>query len=221
MNNVISYFKFDLRLIKESIKFYVLAPAIFCVLFMFSGSVYMGLSYLFFFLIIFATIPFSAQSNEKSTQMYYMFPSKVSEMVCGRFLYLISIAAILFLIDGIIITYLYTIQKLQGFEIIIMSFCGILSLITCFVQYPIYYKFGMEKGKAISILVYLLPAFLIFGLPSFLIESHNFSIESFLNYLNYIFNNSVELLLLAALILCIVGYLSYLISYKICKSKEI
>ncbi|MVX62426.1 ABC-2 transporter permease [Clostridium chromiireducens] len=221
MNNVISYFKFDLRLIKESIKFYVLAPAIFCALFMFSGSIYMGLSYLFFFLIIFATIPFSTQSNEKSTQMYYMFPCKVSEMVCGRFLYLISIAAVLFLIDGVIIAYLYTVQKFHGFEVIVMSFCGILSLITCFIQYPIYYKFGMEKGKAISILVYLLPAFLIFGLPSFLFESGSFSIENFINSLNYIFSNSVELILIAALILCVAGYLSYLISYKICKSKEI
>lgn len=221
MNNVISYFKFDLRLIKESIKFYVLAPAIFCVLFMFSGSVYMGLSYLFFFLIIFATIPFSAQSNEKSTQMYYMFPCKISEMVCGRFLYLISIAAILLLIDGVMITYLYTTQKLQGFEVIVMSFCGILSLITCFVQYPIYYKFGIEKGKAISMLVYFLPAFLIFGLPSFLIESGNFSIENLINSINYIFSNSVELLILGGLILCVIGYLSYLISYKICKAKEI
>ncbi|WP_297417205.1 ABC-2 transporter permease [Clostridium sp.] len=221
MNNSINYLKFDLRLIKESIKFYVLAPAVFWILFMFSGSVYMGLSYLFFFLVIFATVPFSAQSNEKSTQMYYMFPCKISEMVCGRFLYLISVAAIIFLIDGTAIIYSYMTQKLHGFEVVVISFCGILSLITCFIQYPIYYKFGMEKGNAISILVYLLPAFLIFGLPSFLIESGNSSIENFINSLNYIFSNSVELLLLSVLILCIVGCLSYLISYKICKAKEI
>lgn len=221
MNNSINYCKFDIRLIKESIKIYVLAPAIFYILFMFSGDVNMGVSYLFFFLIIFATIPFSTQGNEKSTQMYYMFPGKVSEMVCGRFLYLIGVAAVIFSMDGAVVTYLYMVQKLQSFNVIVMGFCGMLSLLTCFIQYPIYYKYGMEKGKAISIVVYLLPAFIIFALPSFLISKNDFATETLKNYLSYIINNSILLLIISGLVLSVIGYSSYLISCKICNLKEI
>ncbi|CUU50300.1 ABC-2 transporter permease [Clostridium beijerinckii] len=219
MSRSISYLKFDLRLIKESIRLYVLGPAIFCALVMFSGETYsMALSYLFFFLIILATVPFSTQGNEKSTQMYYMFPGKISDMVLGRFLYLIGVALFIFLINTSIATYLYQINRAQEFEILIMIFCGLMSLITCFIQYPIYYKFGMEKGKAVSLLVYLLPAFFIFALPSFLLSKDTFILES---SLNFIINNKLILVVIGVLVTALIGYISYLISCKICKAKEI
>ncbi|NRT73773.1 ABC-2 transporter permease [Clostridium beijerinckii] len=219
MSRSISYLKFDLRLIKESIRLYVLGPAIFCALVMFSGETYsMALSYLFFFLIILATVPFSTQGNEKSTQMYYMFPGKISDMVLGRFLYLIGVALFIFLINTSIATYLYQINRAQKFEILIMIFCGLMSLITCFIQYPIYYKFGMEKGKAVSLLVYLLPAFFIFALPSLLLSKDTFGLES---SLNFIINNKLILVVIGVLVTALIGYISYLISCKICKAKEI
>lgn len=222
MSNSINYLKFDFRLIKESLKMYALAPAVFCVIFMFSGKAYtMSTSYVFFFLIILATVPFSMQANEKSTQMYYMFPSRISDMVRGRFLYLICVAIIIFLIDGALVAYLYMVNKFQSFEVLVMFICGILSLATCFIQYPIYYKFGMEKGKAISIIIYLLPAFVIFSLPSFMIDSNYFIAENLTNSVAFIKNNSIEIVLLSGLLLSVIGYISYLISCKICKEKEI
>lgn len=93
-----------------------------------------------------------------------------------------------------------------------------MSLITCFIQYPIYYKFGMEKGKAISILVYLLPAFFIFALPSFLVNKDGFILK---NSLDFIINNKLILIIISMLVTALIGYISYKISYKICKAKEI
>lgn len=148
MSRSISYLKFDLRVIKESIRLYVLAPAIFCALFMFSGETYtMALSYLFFFLIILATVPFSTQGNEKSTQMYYMFPGKISDMVLGRFLYLIGVALFIFLINTSIVTYLYQISRVQNFEVLTMFFCGLMSLITVLFNILYIISLGWKKEK--------------------------------------------------------------------------
>ena len=97
--NSINYLKFDLRIIKESSKRYILMALIPFIAFMLDGKSYVfAISYLFVFLIILAAIPFSIQGNEKSDEMYYMFPAKVSNMVRGRYLYLICSTFIIFAI---------------------------------------------------------------------------------------------------------------------------
>lgn len=214
--NAINYLKFDLRIIKESIKYYVLIPTIFCVIVMFLGHSYpIVISYLFFFLVIFATIPFSMQGNEKSTEMYYMFPAKISSMVLGRFLYLICSTFVIFILNGFIMTYLYKINELNNLQILLNCLCGLSSVVACCIQYPMYYKFGLEKGRILSIIIYLVPAFIIFMLPDLLKETIIIKNINDSGKLNLIF------LIISSLITIFIGYLSYLISVTICKSKEI
>jgi hypothetical protein len=218
--NAMNYLKFDLRIIKESIKYYVLIPVILCIGFIFIGNSYsLGIGYLFFFLVIFATIPFSMQGNEKSTEMYYMFPAKISSMVLGRFLYLICSAIIIFMVSEFIIIYLYKISEINDIEVLMLSLSGLVSFITCFIQYPIYYKFGLEKGKILSIIIYLVPAFIIFMLPDILKESK--LLIKVKETLSFNFDNCIIVIIFCLLSLILIGYISYLISLEICKKKEV
>lgn len=216
MKNYINYLKFDLRISRKSMKYYVLIQSIFCFMFMLFGDYTFGMSYLFFFLIILATIPFSIQGNEKSTEMYYMFPTKVSSMVLGRFLYLICLTLVIFLESGLIMTYLHKINKIEDLQILITCLCGVASMIICFIQYPIYYKVGLEKGRIVSMIIYLVPAFIVFILPRCLMEENLFTNEKLQESQNFII-----LILFSLLTLIFIGYISYLISCRICKRKEV
>lgn len=215
MRNSVNYLKFDLRIIKKNVKQYLLALIPF-IIFMFFGHAYIfAISYLFLFLLILAAIPFSIEGNEKSTEMYYMFPTKISSMVFGRFLYLICSTLLIFIVNITIMAYLYNINELQNFEILATCLSGIVSLIICFIQYPLYYKVGIENSKVISIIIYLIPAFIVYMLPNFLKENNLFTNLIFSN------DNSIILILLSLLTVMIIGYISYLISCKICKRKEV
>lgn len=221
MNNSINYLKFDLRISQKSMKYYVLIQSIFCFMFIFFGDYTFGMSYLFFFLIILATTPFSIQGNEKSTEMYYMLPTKVSSMVLGRFLYLICLTFVIFVESGLIMTYLHKINKIGDLQILITCLCGVASMIICFIQYPIYYKVGLEKGRIVSMIIYLVPAFIVFILPRCLMEENLFINEKLQESQKFFISNNIILILCILLTLIFIGYISYLISCRICKRKEV
>ena len=215
MKNSINYLKFDFKLAKKSIKYYVLIQSILCCTFIFFGDYAFGMSYLFFFLVILGTIPFSVQWNEKSTEMYYMFPAKTSSMVLGRFLYLICTSLVILLTSGIIILVLYKVDKIGSLEVVTMCLNAIISLIICLIQYPIFYKLGLEKAKIISTIIYLGSALIIFLLPRGN-EYINMKLQG-----NVYLNNNILLMLLSLLIVTLIGYVSYLVSCGICKKKEV
>lgn len=216
----INYFKLDFRLMKESLKTFILIPLAF--LFVFAkSSPTMALGYLFFFLIIFATTPFSIESNEKCDKLYYMLPSTIPSMVLGRFLYLISAMIIVWIINGVAMVYLYRVNVIGALDVGITLLSGVIASVVCFCQYPIYYKFGMEKGKILSMLIYLVPAMFIFVLPSALKENNILTLESLDKTVSFIMNNKIVLPLLSLVIISIVGIISYLFSWTICKKKEV
>lgn len=216
----INYLKLDIRLIKGTLKYYAVIP----LLFLFMGSKespIMALGYLFFFLIILATVPFSAESNERCEKMYYMLPSKVSSIVLGRFLYLISAMIIIWMIDGGIMMYSYKINKISDLDVATICLSGVVATIVCFCQYPLYYKFGMEKGKILSTILYMVPAFIVFALPSLLKNSRFLTPELGGRLLELIMSNKIILSLLTIVIIGIIGFISYLFSWDICEKREI
>lgn len=215
----INYFKLDLRIMKGTLKHYMIIPVFF--LLMLSTDAAMGIGYLFFFLLITVSVPFSIESNEKCNTMYYMFPSKVHSMVLGRFLFLIITSALIWLISSIVMVYFYHINKISIMEIGVICLTGIASTIICFCQYPFYYKFGLEKGRVLSIVLYMLPAFAVFLLPSFLGGSNLITPETLNNALNFAVQNKAVLMIFSMVIVAIVGIISYLISCFICEKKEI
>lgn len=211
MRSAIKFLKFDLRMIKASSKQYFLIAFIPFATFALSGESYIfALSYLLLFIIILASIPFNLQGNEKSKEMYFMLPAKVSSMVLGRFIYLICSTLSMFIINGIYIWYLYEAGKIQEVEIIAICLSALISLMVCFVQYPLYYKIGIEKTRIIFILIYIIPGVLVYGLPNIFRENLNLNNE-----------NDAILIFISLLIVVILGGISYLISYKVCKNKQI
>lgn len=211
MKNAINYLKFDFNIVTKSIKFYALIQLIICFMIIFSGNYIFGMSYLVFSLVVLAGIPFSIQGNEKSTEMYYMFPAKVSSMVLGRFLYLVCVTLIMFLASGIIAAYLYRINIIKDFEIMAVFLNCVVCLIICFIQYPIYYKIGFQNGRILSTITYIIPAIIIFVLP------HG---NEYLNNKFHLGNN-ISIMIISLLIAVFIGGVSYLVSYEICKTKEL
>ncbi|WP_252244338.1 MULTISPECIES: ABC-2 transporter permease [unclassified Clostridium] len=214
--NAINYLKFDFRIIKGNLKYYSLFLIAFAISMFYSETKINAMSYLFFVLIIVAVLPFSSEGNQKSREMYYMFPSKTSSMVMGRFLYLIILNIMVWMIEIFTMIHFYNIGSIEISEIILMCFAGIITTIICMIQYSVYYKFGMEKGRAILMLVYMVPAFLIFALPSVLKQT---IIPN--DILNLIVANKIILGSLSIFIVMCIGIISYLISCSICKNKEI
>lgn len=211
MVNSIKYLKFDFRIIKESSKRYFLITLIPFFAFMLGGESYIfAISYLFLLLIVLAAMPFSIEGNEKSSEMYYMFPSKISSMVLGRFLYLICSTFLIFAIAGIITWYLYYTNKVQNLDMLAVCLSGFTSLVMCFIQYPLYYKLGIENGRILSMIIYFIPAAIVLVAQNFL-----------KNRLIVIHINNIILMFISLLLVIFTGYISYLISYKVCKSKEI
>lgn len=161
-------------------------------------------------LVILAAIPFSMQGNEKSTEMYYMFPAKISSMVLGRFIYLICSALAIFVLVSIDIWYLYQVNAIQGIELIAILLSAFVCLIMCFIQYPLYYKLGIQNGRIISLVIYIIPGAIVYALPNIFRKRFDLSV-----------NNSVILMLICIIIVAIFGIMSYLVSYKICKNKQL
>ncbi|WP_252236502.1 MULTISPECIES: ABC-2 transporter permease [unclassified Clostridium] len=214
--NAINYLKFDFRIIKGNLKYYSLFLIAFAISMFYSETKINAMSYLFFVLIIVAVLPFSSEGNQKSREMYYMFPSKTSSMVMGRFLYLIILNIMVWMIEIFTMIHFYNIGSIEISEIILMCFAGIITTIICMIQYSVYYKFGMEKGRAILMLVYMVPAFFIFALPSILSER---TIPN--SILNLIISNKAIIGIASIITIIIVGVISYLISCSVCNNKDI
>lgn len=218
----VNYFKLDLRTIKSSKMIYQLMAILCGCIFMISLESYkLGMSYLLLCLIICAAIPFNIQGSENSELLYYIIPSNTNKMVLGRFLYLIILSISIMLINIFLMSYCYRANFMNLNEVLIMCLTSVIAIITCFCQYPIYYKFGIEQGRILSMMIYFIPAFIIFILPSFFNESGLFIIEELKRNLNIIFNNKILLIISMIIIVGIIVSITYFISCRICKNKEV
>jgi hypothetical protein len=216
----LSFLKLDFRMMKGIFRYFLFLPLIFLIFFMKENPI-LGIGYMFFFLVIIGTVPFSAEVNEECTKMYYMLPSKISNMVLGRFLYLFSLIVIIWGINGGVIWYFYSNKLLSSMELSIACLSGIAASIICILQYPIYYKFGLEKGKMLSIIIYMVPAFIVFLLPTFL-SGKNAIILDLINKTILISQEKPYILpILGGLIVLLVGVIAYIVSCSICKNKEL
>ena len=215
----INYLKLDLRIIKGKIKISLILPICIGMMVIFiNNTVIMGIGYLLFVLIGLATMPFDSAISENGSKMYVIFPAKVSSMVLGRFIYLSIVSLLIFSIDGVIVEYLHTIKAISINQILGILLAGILTLGVCFFQYPIYYRFGFENRKIISMLLYIVPGVSVFALTSFISSNVNACAST---VLNFILNNKSILVIMVFIICIIIGITSYLISCNICARKEL
>ncbi|MCT4542642.1 MAG: ABC-2 transporter permease [Vallitalea sp.] len=206
----LNYFKLDIRIMKKSIKGLLLFPIISIVMFS-NNNKSMAFGYLFLFLVIFAVMPFTIASNEKTDRMYYLFPTKISSIVLGRYIFLVCGMAVIWICSSLMMAYYYSHDVISMSLIKNNILIGLITSIICFIQYPIYYKYGVVKGKIVSMLIYMIPGFLVFGLSGLMEEKgYEFAI-----------NNNMYYSIIGILITILIAYISYLISCSICRKKEI
>lgn len=214
MRDAISYLKLDLRLSKRTLL--MMLPILGIVLYLFfeRKMYYYGKGYFLLIQMVFVNTPFIAQGNENIEELHYIFPAKISKMVLGRFLYLLLWFICIFSVEIMLMIYMFSINQIDNNEIIIMFLSEITVLIFLFIQYPLSYKIGFDGKKTILNIIGIVPAVLVIMLPEFIKKELGYLLE-------VILNNEVILSVCSIFIIMIIGYCSYLVSYKICMKKEV
>lgn len=213
MRDAVSYLKLDFRLSKRTLL--VMLPILIIVLYLFfeREMYYYGKGYFLLIQMFFVNTPFITQGNENIEKLHYIFPAKTSKMVLGRFLYLILWFICIFFVEIMLMVYMSAINEIDNNEIIIMILSEITVLIFLFIQYPLSYKIGFDGKKTILNIIGIVPAVLVIMLPEFLKKELGY-------YVGFVLNNEFILLGISIFTLMTIGYLSYLVSYKICMKKE-
>ena len=214
----IKFMKLDLTLLRSWGKFFVIIPVI-MLIFSINMQVAFALNYLFFFLMLISVTPFSYETVENCQKLYYTLPGKISDMVMGRYLFLLLSVAALLAFDTVTISILISMDMIPMIDIITILMSIVVGVLLCLIQYPVYYKYGYQKGKLSSMLIYMIPAFIVFLLPSVLTEQATAS--KALEVLEFL---STYPIIIAAIVIAIVvlaGWISYSLSVGICKKKEI
>lgn len=216
MKDAISYLKLDLRISKKSLLMTIPAVIFMGFIFWEKKGYMMAMSYLLLILIVCAITPFYNTAYEKLEKVYNVFPTRVSHMVLGRYMYLILWILTVFSVEYITMIYLHNINEIHSREIITMCFCEIVVAMICFVEYALCYKLG-EVNKVIISFLHVIPGMAVFIIYPYLID-HKIISDMLINF---IISSRNMVMVFCAFIVASIGYVSYLISCKICKRKEV
>lgn len=221
MKRAINYFKLDLRMIKKKSMTLLITLIIFLGIpfISFSRNFHIELMLCLIGSILFIEeIPFLIEDNEKNSEyIYNMFPAKISEMVLGRFLFLISIILIICAISvfGIIYVYFGGIENKE--TIMIFGIIAIILLIIEFIEYAILYRLP-KKGIQVFNIVLMILGMSAPGLIVKLVELSSDGNKEIIQAA--IINNGAFILIVGIVALGIVAISSYKISCKICERKD-
>lgn len=221
MKRAIEYFKLDLRMIKKKSVTLLITLIIFLGIPLISFSKNFHIEFMLCLIgsiLFIEEIPFFIQDNEmKSEYIYNMLPAKISEMVLGRFLFLISIILIIGVINVFGIIYLYLGRIEDKETIIIFGIIAIILLIMEFIEYAILYKLP-KKGIQIFNIALMIFVMAVPGLTVKLVELFSNEKKETIN--SFIINNDAFIFIAGILTLGIVAISSYKVSCKICEGKD-
>ena len=215
MSNIWKSAKLDFSLVKPYVKticFTMILPVVFAAV---NRSLLTGISFAMCFIAMTTGYTFSITEKNSMERLYGILPIRKSDMVIGRYLFIIimGLTALIFSLVAhpVILTILG--ENVSIYDFISAAVTGIFlfALYTVF-QLPGYYKFGSIKGRVfmyIPVAGFLITLLLITKIP--VGESR----------LLFAVINSPVLLMLFALVLVIIMYIiSILVSVKILKNKE-
>ncbi|MDE7019118.1 MAG: ABC-2 transporter permease [Lachnospiraceae bacterium] len=215
MNNIWKSAKLDFSLVKPYVKticFTMVLPIVFAAI---NRSLLTGISFAMCFIAMTTGYTFSVTEKNSMERLYGILPIRKSDMVIGRYIFIIimGLAALLFSLVAhpILLTILG--ETISKFDFISAAATGIFlfALYTVF-QLPGYYKLGSIKGRVfmyIPVAGFLITLLLITKIP--VGESK----------LLFTVINSPLLLMLLTFILVIAMYVvSIFVSIKILKNKE-
>ena len=161
---MIKSFRFDLILTKSSVRMYMVLFCAAIALSIFIKSSF-GIAYMFTLAIIAACAPFSCESNTRITSFTNSLPIKKADRVKGRYMFLISMLAFVWFVSAIIVLAKYKAGSFEYANIISCFLAGITMTVLSLIQYPLYYRFGLMKGRLLNMAIYTLPIIIILALP--------------------------------------------------------
>lgn len=215
MNNIWRSAKLDFSLVRPYIKticFTMILPVFFAAV---NRSLLTGISFAMCFIAMTTGYTFSVTEKNSMERLYGILPAQKSDMVIGRYTFVIimGLTALIFslIAHSVILTILGESISISDFIIAAAAGIFLFALYTVF-QLPGYYKFGSIKGRAFMYIPaagFLITLLLIAKIPAD---------EGILIYTVV---NSPVLLILSAVIFSIIMYaISVSVSVKILKNKE-
>lgn len=214
MSNILKATKLDFSLVRPYFKvigFTMLLPIAFAAI---NRSILTGVSFAMCFIAMTTGYTFSITEKNSMERLYGILPVKKSEMVIGRYLFVLALGALALVVSLITQPIVLRVigETVEKVDIISAAIGGLFlfALYTVF-QIPGYYKFGSIKGRVfmyIPVAGFLATLFL---LPKIPMEN------SIITRLS----NSPVLLIVLVIVLVVVMYaVSILFSIRIMKNKE-
>ena len=215
MSNIWKSAKLDFSLVKPYVKticFTMVLPVVFAAI---NRSLLTGISFAMCFIAMTTGYTFSITEKNSMERLYGILPIRKSDMVIGRYIFIIimGLTALIFslIAHPVILTILG--ESISIFDYISAAVIGIFlfALYTVF-QLPGYYKFGSIKGRVfmyIPVAGFLITLLLITKSP--VGES---------KLLFTVINSPILLMLLAVIFVIAMYVVSILVSIKILKNKE-
>ena len=215
MSNIWKSVKLDFSLAKPYVKticFTIALPVVFAAI---NRSLMTGISFAMCFTAMISRSMFSITEKNDMERLYGILPVRKSELVIGRYVFIISLGILALLFS--LITHPFILSSLgenvSVFDIAVAAVFGIFlfSLYTVFLI-PGYYKYGSIKGKVfvyIPVAGFLATLFLVTKIPA---DSSGWFIT--------VLSSPVMLVSLAAVFVVIMYVISILVSVKIVQGKE-
>ena len=215
MNNIWKSAKLDFSLVKPYVKticFTMILPVVFAAT---NRSLLTGISFAMCFIAMTTGYTFSITEKNSMERLYGILPIRKSDMVIGRYIFIIIMGLIALIFSLVAHPVILTIlgETISIFDYISAAVIGIFlfALYTVF-QLPGYYKFGSIKGRVfmyIPVAGFLITLLLITKSP--VGES---------KLLFTVINSPILLMLLAVIFVIAMYVVSILVSIKILKNKE-
>ena len=214
MSNILKATKLDFSLVRPYFKvigFTMLLPIAFAAI---NRSIFTGVSFAMCFIAMTTGYTFSITEKNSMERLYGILPVKKSEMVIGRYLFVLALGALALVVSLITQPIVLRVigETVEKVDIISAAIGGLFlfALYTVF-QIPGYYKFGSIKGRVfmyIPVAGFLATLFLLPKIPMD-------------NSIITTLSNSPVLLIVLVIVLVVVMYaVSILFSIRIMKNKE-
>lgn len=214
MSNILKATKLDFSLVRPYFKvigFTMLLPIAFAAI---NRSILTGVSFAMCFIAMTTGYTFSITEKNSMERLYGILPVKKSEMVIGRYLFVLALGALALVVSLITQPIVLRVigETVEKVDIISAAIGGLFlfALYTVF-QIPGYYKFGSIKGRVfmyIPVAGFLATLFLLPKIPMD-------------NSIITTLSNSPVLLIVLVIVLVVVMYaVSILFSIRIMKNKE-
>ena len=214
MSNMLKATKLDFSLVRPYFKvigFTMLLPIAFAAI---NRSILTGVSFAMCFIAMTTGYTFSITEKNSMERLYGILPVKKSEMVIGRYLFVLALGALALVVSLITQPIVLRVigETVEKVDIISAAIGGLFlfALYTVF-QIPGYYKFGSIKGRVFMYIPVAGFFATLFLLPKIPMD----------NSIITTLSNSPVLLIVLVIVLVVVMYaVSILFSIRIMKNKE-